>query len=122
MLFDLYFGTYDDWVHKTYRPEDYTYPSRTGVVPTIQWEAAREGIDDVRYLTPLDKLIKESKRIKDNPELVKEREASIRLIESIPDRFGDNPGLLFKRLKPQQIQDYRWQVAEKIIKLQDLVR
>ena len=31
----------------------YTYPSKTGPIPTIQWEAAREGIDDVRYLQTL---------------------------------------------------------------------
>jgi hypothetical protein len=30
-----------------------TYPSKEGPVPTLQWEALREGIDDVRYLTAL---------------------------------------------------------------------
>ena len=34
-----------------------TYPSKEGPVPTLQWEALREGVDDVRYLTALKILL-----------------------------------------------------------------
>ncbi len=37
-----------------YRDHLVTYPSQNGPVPTIQWEALREGLDDVRYLATWD--------------------------------------------------------------------
>jgi hypothetical protein len=38
-----------------------TYPSQEGPVPTLQWEAIREGIDDTRYLAKLEQLTKTKK-------------------------------------------------------------
>jgi hypothetical protein len=38
-----------------------TYPTIDGIVPTIQWEGLREGVDDVRYLTTLLKFIEKAK-------------------------------------------------------------
>ncbi len=35
------------------RPEMLTYPVQGGVLDTLQWEACREGVSDVRYLTTL---------------------------------------------------------------------
>lgn len=37
------------------------YPSKEGPVPTLQWEALREGVDDVRYLTALERLLEDAK-------------------------------------------------------------
>ena len=31
----------------------YAYPTAGGPLPTLRWEAFREGVDDVRYLTTL---------------------------------------------------------------------
>ncbi len=36
-----------------YRPQMLTYPAQDGVIDTLQWEATREGINDVRYLTTM---------------------------------------------------------------------
>lgn len=36
-----------------YRPEMLTYPAQDGVIDTLQWEATREGVNDVRYLTSM---------------------------------------------------------------------
>ena len=36
-----------------------TYPAQDQPVPTLQWEAIREGIDDVRYLQVLEALIQQ---------------------------------------------------------------
>ena len=33
-----------------YRDHVVAYPSANGPIPTLQWEALREGIDDLRYL------------------------------------------------------------------------
>jgi len=44
---------WNDFDHKTYRDHVMAYPTLDGVIPTIQWEGFREGVDDVRYLTAL---------------------------------------------------------------------
>lgn len=46
------YDDFDDWTENntTYRDHLATYPGQEGPVPTMQWEALREGIDDVRYL------------------------------------------------------------------------
>lgn len=36
-----------------FRPQMLTYPAQDGVIDTLQWEATREGVNDVRYLTTL---------------------------------------------------------------------
>lgn len=45
------YDDFDIWSNTAnYRDHLVTYPSQQGPVPTVQWEALREGIDDVRYL------------------------------------------------------------------------
>ena len=48
---------WDDFDDVVYRDINYTYPTIDGVVDTLQWEAVREAVDDVRYYTTLIKLI-----------------------------------------------------------------
>ena len=43
------------------RPQMLTYPVSGGLVDTIQWEAAREGVTDVRYLTTFFAALRECK-------------------------------------------------------------
>jgi hypothetical protein len=47
-----------------YRPEMLTYPVQGGVLDTLSWEAAREGITDVRYLTTFYTALRECKDAK----------------------------------------------------------
>jgi hypothetical protein len=57
------FGScWSDIDHKTYRDHNLTYPTADGVIDTIAWEGFREGIDDVRYITTLERLIATSKK------------------------------------------------------------
>lgn len=49
---------WNDFDNATYRDHNFTYPTLNGVVGTIQWEGFREAVDDVRYLTTLDKAIR----------------------------------------------------------------
>lgn len=44
-----------------YQPAMMTYPAANGVIDTLQWEAAREGITDVRYLTTYYAALRECK-------------------------------------------------------------
>ncbi len=52
---------WNDFDNQTYRNHSMTYPTANGVVDTIGWEGFREGIDDVRYITTLETLIKKAK-------------------------------------------------------------
>ncbi|MEO7717784.1 MAG: hypothetical protein ABIY70_16415 [Capsulimonas sp.] len=44
-----------------YRPRMLTYPAQGGVLDTLQWEALREGVNDVRYLTTFYAALREAK-------------------------------------------------------------
>ena len=48
---------WNDFDDKRYRDHNFTYPTMNGVVGTLQWEGFREGVDDVRYVTTLEKAI-----------------------------------------------------------------
>lgn len=48
-----------------FRDHMLTYPAREGPVPTLQWEAFREGITDLRYLTTLHRLIEQAEKLPD---------------------------------------------------------
>lgn len=52
---------WDDFDSSVYRSLCYTYPTVDGVVSTLQWEAVREGIDDMRYIATLEKAIESAK-------------------------------------------------------------
>ena len=41
----------------------YVYPSQDEIIPTIGWEAIREGIDDYRYLTTLKKIMEQARSL-----------------------------------------------------------
>ena len=50
--------TWDDWMHwekSNYRPNVMAYPTANAPIPTLQWEAWREAVDDLKYLETLVK-------------------------------------------------------------------
>lgn len=87
-----------------------TYPSKEGPVPTLQWEAIREGIDDVRYLTKLREL---SLRVGKNSEI----SAKIEKILKDFDYIGvDNTGKSV--IAPEQFRIAREKIIALILQLQ----
>lgn len=52
---------WNDFDHNIYRAHSFTYPTADGVIDTIAWEGYREAIDDVRYLTTLESVLKQAK-------------------------------------------------------------
>ncbi|NLC59554.1 MAG: hypothetical protein GX774_22170 [Armatimonadetes bacterium] len=48
---------WNDFDDQTYRDHNFTYPTVNGVVGTLQWEGFREAVDDVRYVTTLERAI-----------------------------------------------------------------
>lgn len=51
---------WNDFDDTAYRDHNFTYPTLEGVVPTIAWEGFREGVDDVRYVTTLERAIRDA--------------------------------------------------------------
>ena len=48
---------WNDFDGSSYRDHCFAYPTVNGVVPTIQWEGFREAVDDIRYMTTLERAI-----------------------------------------------------------------
>ncbi len=53
---------WNDFDHNHYRDHVFAYPTKEGVVDTVQWEGFREGVDDVRYLSTLLAAIKKARQ------------------------------------------------------------
>jgi len=50
-------SAFDDLDSTSLRDLMTTYPEQDGGIPTVQWEACREGVDDLKYLATLKRLI-----------------------------------------------------------------
>jgi hypothetical protein len=48
---------WNDFDDPTYRDHNFTYPTEDGVIDTVEWEGFREGVDDVRYVTTLERCL-----------------------------------------------------------------
>jgi hypothetical protein len=55
-------ATWNDFDHNVYRAHTIAYPTANGVIDTIAWEGYREGVDDVRYVTTLEKAVETESR------------------------------------------------------------
>jgi hypothetical protein len=53
---------WNDFDHDRYRDHVFAYPTDDGVIGTIQWDGFREGVNDVRYLSTLLKMIENARR------------------------------------------------------------
>ena len=61
-----------------YRPLMLTYPVQNGVLDTVHWEACREGVTDVRYLTTMFSALRECKDNHLAPALVASAETYVK--------------------------------------------
>lgn len=61
---DAYGHIWNDFDFWDCRDVAFAYPTIDGVIDTLQWEGVREGIDDVRYLTTLNKAVQQAKETK----------------------------------------------------------
>ena len=84
-----------------YRPLMLTYPVKGGVLDTLQWEACREGVSDVRYLTTMYAALRECKDAHIASPLVTEAETYVKT-------FLDKP---LANLPGDQLDTFRLQVA-----------
>ena len=94
-----------------FRPLMLTYPVKGGVLDTLQWEACREGVNDVRYLTTMYAALRECKDAHIAKPLVGEAEGYVKT-------FLDKP---LANLPESQYDAFRTQVANYAIELRRAV-
>ena len=94
-----------------FRPQMLTYPAQGGVLDTVGWEACREGVTDVRYLTTMYAALRECKDARIAKPLVAEAETYVKA-------FLDKP---LANLPDAQYDLFRAGVAARAIKLRAAV-
>ncbi|MBQ6924206.1 MAG: hypothetical protein IJQ73_06170 [Kiritimatiellae bacterium] len=86
---------WNDISHSTYRPMMFVYGCGGGCLDTIQWEAFREAIDDIRYATLLQRLARPHVASAD----VTARYAARKALQCLSDLDGDDYDLGATRLE-----------------------
>lgn len=107
---------YDDFDHSN-KDMFVAYPSKHGPVATLQWEACREGITDLRYLNTLIAAINAAKSASVNPEAVIEAD---RFLEALRKRIQVVPRIPVQ--DPPSAEEYvslRRQIIGHILALRD---
>jgi hypothetical protein len=89
-----------------------TYPSSEGPVPTIQWEALREGIDDTRYLQTWQNLREYTEAT--DPALSSDSE---QVINNVLDKYRDYQGI--ENIPISQYSEDRKIITSEILRLQE---
>ncbi|MBB74624.1 MAG: hypothetical protein CMJ75_08930 [Planctomycetaceae bacterium] len=90
------------------------YHTRNGTLSTIQWEAAREGIDDARYVSTLESLIDKASL---KPQLANQTTQARKVLAAV---YGRLPSHLYKtvnEVSPEVLDTMRSQIIAAILKL-----
>ncbi len=120
---------YDDLIDPQGRPNHrgWVVPTRGGPLPTLSWEATREGIDDGRYLFTLQSLT-ETARNHDDPKVTaaaRKADDTIRRLHALVDAspFGDRYPFFrtCDDLSVASLDEFRYSVARHIVALQTML-
>ncbi|MBI4242964.1 MAG: DUF4091 domain-containing protein [Planctomycetes bacterium] len=124
----VFHWVYTWWIEPKVPPSShpsfvYVIPGPDGPIPTLAWEAVREGIDDVKYIYTLTHLIQKAKSSQ-NPELIKEagkaEEELNKILYDVPVEFHYRVSYLDKT--PSETFDvYRFKIAGWITMLQKII-
>jgi len=103
---------------RDYPDTGFVMPGPDGIIKTIRWDGAREGIDDMKYVYTLSTLIDEAKQ----SESAEARRVAAEAEESLDEMKDDIPeeymGELPDLWTVHSTQAYRWYLATLIMKLQ----
>ena len=86
---------WNDIAYDPYRPMMFVYGSGNGCLDTIQWEGFREGVDDIRYATKLQRLAQTLAK----SEKTEARYAAKKALRLLADADGDDMDLTTLRLE-----------------------
>jgi hypothetical protein len=78
---------WNDFDHALYRDHNFTYPTADGVIDTLAWEGFREGVDDVRYITTLERMLERLPK-----PLAPDAQAAKRFVDDLQARLPSNLG------------------------------
>jgi hypothetical protein len=92
------------------------YPTAEGPLPTLQWEAAREGIDDLRYVLLLEQTLAQSVAAAD-PEAAPAREAAAAFLAQLRAAIQLDHGALLSTLRAKRLQELRWDCVRFVLAL-----
>jgi len=114
---------YDDFSGTSpFRPHMTTYPSANGPVDTVQWEAMREGRDDVRYYATLQALMSEATAFTSDPNVGVRLKEAQDTIAGILKTLQSDYRITLQSLDPRWYQERRWEMALRILRLQEAMR
>lgn len=128
------FNDFDSWdprAHATteapsFRDHFATYPSRRGVIPTIQWKGMADGLIDLRYLVTLDTALARAEQSGDAGLIAKAlriRSTGLPLSERIPwedlDILSDTSAVPCPGISAADFNSMRSDVARNILELQE---
>lgn len=103
---------------RDYPDTGFVMPGPDGVILTLRWDGAREGIDDMRYLYTLSTLLEEARKSQAPgvAALLAEAETSMKeMKDDVPETYmGEEPDLWTLH----NTQAYRWYIATLIMRLQ----
>jgi GT2 family glycosyltransferase len=130
------YNDFDEWcpayqhggVNRPFRDQMVAYPARDGIVSTIQWEAMRDGITDLRYLTTLQDLIEraatagdeQAEHLADTAQKRVENFLSKLPLHKIEVNHERNSEP-FEEVQPREYHQFRMQMQESILELQALL-
>ena len=109
------------------------YPSRNGIIPTLLWEAFREGIDDCRYASTMYNLLVRVRGLYGDAPMLREMRKwmeeqkvdYVYVANNLYDRANFKPMLVYGENLAEQLADrpnlqrLRRQFAEKIIAVKE---
>ena len=95
-----------------------SYHARDGSLPTIQWEASREGVDDARYVSTLEALIREARR---EPGLSTAVDQANKTLTAVYSRLPKHLYDTMANVSPAVIDEMRSEVINAILKLRRIM-
>jgi hypothetical protein len=114
----VYGDPYDEF-DGLYAYEGVVWPSPQGPVPSLRYEYIREGIDDAKYVSHLDLLIKEAMK-SPKPEVKEAGQEARKVIDGIMAEIPPDSNILVQQGEPPPatLDVWRWKLADQITKLQ----
>ena len=90
------------------------YHTRAGSLPTIQWEAAREGVDDARYVCTLENLID---KVGQQPKFATAVDRARQTLKSLYTQLPPHLYQAMKNCPSHKLDSFRSQIITAILEL-----
>ena len=94
------------------------YHVRDGSLPTIQWEAAREGVDDARYVSTLEGLIDQARL---DPGLSAAVARANKTLKTVYSRLPDHLYDTMATVSPGVLDEMRSEIINEILRLRRIM-